>query len=51
MLKALRVFIMFDFQDEIRRAAEVLKAERDLLSSEGKVFDRLWRKRSYRASA
>jgi hypothetical protein len=25
---------MFDFQDEIRRAAEVLKAERDLLSSE-----------------
>jgi hypothetical protein len=34
MLKALRVFIMFDFQDEIRRAAEVLKAERDLLSSE-----------------
>jgi hypothetical protein len=25
---------MFDFQDEIKRAAEVLKSERDLLSSE-----------------
>jgi hypothetical protein len=34
MLKALRVFIVFDFQDEIRRAAEVLKSEQDLLSSE-----------------
>jgi hypothetical protein len=34
ILEHLGCFIMFDFQDEIRRAAEVLKSERDLLSSE-----------------
>jgi hypothetical protein len=29
---------MFDFQDEIKRAAEVLKSERDLLSSEEAIL-------------